>query len=149
MHRWTNLFLRETTDKLRVQIRRTIVIAIIVYLAALAVALILSFFLQQFVSEPIYPLGPLDAFVSAEHDYSLCAASHGQDELGVLSDGFNSMLAEIRRRDDELQHSNEELQRSNEELRQFAFVASHDLQEPLRSITSFCNLLREEYQSPA
>ena len=56
------------------------------------------------------------------------------------------MLAEIRRRDDELNQSNDELLRSNDELRQFAYVASHDLQEPLRSVTSFCNMLKEECQ---
>ncbi|HVT28299.1 MAG TPA: response regulator [Lacipirellulaceae bacterium] len=53
---------------------------------------------------------------------------------------------ELRQAKGDLERSNEELLRSNEELRQFAFVASHDLQEPLRSITSFCNLLKEEYQ---
>jgi PAS domain S-box-containing protein len=56
--------------------------------------------------------------------------------LDVTKEAANEVLLE--------QYTNE-LERSNEELEQFAFVASHDLQEPLRMISSFMDLLERKY----
>jgi light-regulated signal transduction histidine kinase (bacteriophytochrome) len=47
---------------------------------------------------------------------------------------------------EEAERLNEELQRANDDLKQFAFAASHDLQEPLRMITSYSQLLVKGYR---
>jgi two-component system, chemotaxis family, CheB/CheR fusion protein len=66
---------------------------------------------------------------------------------------MNEALEErVRQRTHDLQHINHELEHSNEELKQFAYVASHDLQEPLRKIMTFSDRLlqlREEMPGDA
>ena len=59
--------------------------------------------------------------------------------------GFSRDVTERKRRERELERVKAELEKSNEDLQQFAYVVSHDLQEPLRMVSSYMSLLDAEY----
>lgn len=66
-------------------------------------------------------------------------------EMGIVRIYGNDITV-LRNIAEELKQYAEKLARSNEELEQFAYVASHDLREPLRMVTLFSQLLEERYQ---
>ena len=76
-----------------------------------------------------------------------------KDEIGSLASSFNAMSEELervinehKRTEKELRQYSTALKRSNEELQHFAYVASHDLQEPLRMISSYLQLIKRRYK---
>ena len=59
---------------------------------------------------------------------------------------YGQDITERKRAEEKLRLTTEDLKRSNRDLEQFAYIASHDLQEPLRMVSSFLGLLRDTYK---
>ncbi len=102
----------------------------------------------------IRPLGRIgtDVRAVASGDFTHDLSTAGPQEVRDLAADVESMrerilaeLAAVRDMHTALAAQATELRRSNQELEQFAYVASHDLQEPLRKVASFCELLEARY----
>lgn len=70
-----------------------------------------------------------------------------QLEIGDRERAEEELMEHRSHLEDEIKARTEELSRSNKELEQFAYIASHDLQEPLRMVASYVQLLERRYKS--
>ncbi|HZE84021.1 MAG TPA: ATP-binding protein [Puia sp.] len=136
----------------RLVLRVLFFVALTVECTGLILAITVSRGIQKGLNEIL-----LSARSVTRGDFSRKAKSFSRDEIGILANNFNRMSEELERLGIENREVNNSLEKKvrkrtaemeskNKELEQFAYVASHDLQEPLRTTSAFVELFQKEYR---
>ncbi len=125
-------------------------------LASLAVTLAVSAWLQRTITEPVLGVARVAQQVMERRDYSLRVRKTSSDEVGVLVDAFNDMLAEMDRRATALEAANanllhemrerraaeEALKAADQRKDEFLATLAHELRNPLAPIRNGLQIMR-------
>ncbi|WP_254431040.1 ATP-binding protein [Magnetospirillum sp. LM-5] len=133
-------------DTLEAQLRQTLLHSMMVAVVVLVLALLLARWLGRQISGPVSALVPLA--IAIGHDEAVSARPLGLREADEVAAALARASALIRQRTTERDEAHDResgLRHANAELEQFAYIASHDLREPLRMISSYIGLLAQRY----
>ncbi len=128
-------------SEINARVRSYVGIAVLVFLAAIVAAIVVSWSAQRVISAPILHLVDTAREVSQHNNYAVRARPTGTDEIGLLIETFNAMLGQIEQRDTELERARDEAEAGNRAKDEFLAVVSHELRTPLTPILSWVRLL--------
>jgi len=142
-----SIYVQSSLTQMYSRLRNYLGVVAAVMLVAAAVSFFLSARLQRVISGPVLKLAETAHVVSREKDYSVRAQKHADDEVGVLIESFNDMLAQIQKRDAELQEARLAAERANQAKSNFLSFMSHELRTPLTTIIGFSEMLLAEVET--
>jgi signal transduction histidine kinase len=140
------LLIQESNRDLASMKRNLIVLVMIAILLAIVVSGITSYLLNVRMVTSIRQLQKGMKKV-AEGDLSLTLDIQSDDEISLLAQAFDEMTGQLNEAEKERTEFIKQLAQSNRDLTEFAFIASHDLQEPLRKIQAFGDRLKARHGS--
>lgn len=125
--KYGTVYLKSSTDLLRVKINRQVSIAITLLILFMILSYLIASKLQALIAKPILNLARTTNKITQEADYSIRVQKRGSDEIGLLYNSFNEMLTQLQMREEEGNKTEGLLRQSEEKYRRIVATANEGI----------------------